>query len=70
MGFHYCRGQSIEFGIGLDIPGGEPGCFDDLIDGRQGFADDIGVVPIPEPSAAVVFATGLLIVARRIRRRA
>ncbi len=63
-------GQSIKFGIGLDIPGCESGCFDDLLDGQQGFADDIGVEPIPEPSAAVVFATGLLIVARRIRRKA
>jgi hypothetical protein len=60
--------RSIRFGLGL--AGCEAGCEDDSIEDQQGFADDIAVQPVPEPSAALLFAVGALITRSAIRRRA
>jgi hypothetical protein len=59
--------RSIRFGIGLDMPGCESGCYTD--DGEQGFADDIGLRPVPEPGGALLFATGTAVAGFAIRRR-
>ncbi len=50
--------DSIRFGVGFDIPGCESGC---LLDngGAQGFADNVVVEAVPEPTSALLFGVAM-----------
>jgi hypothetical protein len=62
--------RSMRFGIGFNDPSCEFGCTEYAGgEGEQGFADNVGVQPIPEPTGVALFGAGTLVAGMAVRRR-